>query len=404
MPILYLDSASFNNIQVSGSITLSGSTPLQGTSSWATNALTASTADTLTVRNNLIVSGNITLGDATTDSITMNAATMSLGSGTGILNIDSNTLVVDGNVNRVYINKTSGNATLDITGTINSSALIAGASQIASGVSGTGNALYRLTNTGGNVTPLFVNYGDLTAGTISVVSDNTNGLVFTAGNGSQRVARAGMHITNLVNTAGSESADLIFSTKQASPGNTAMIERVRINSTGTTNITGSLRVSGSSNIIGTKTITGSLNISGSITLTSGSVIMPNRSAFRVSGSNSTDITAVTTLTSTNGIGIDYNQGGNYNNTTGIYTAPVAGLYYIYMNIRVGSVSSQMQAIMYKNDTSVQLMWEAPDTGASTHFGVSGIVYLAANDNLRVKATVGKIQFDGNDSWGAAYIG
>jgi len=109
---------------ISGSLIITGSTistsgftgSLQGTSSWATNAITASSADAFIIRGNLTVSGSTTIGDATTDSITMNAATMSLGSGTGILNIDSNTLVVNGSTNRVGINTTSPGSKLDVSG------------------------------------------------------------------------------------------------------------------------------------------------------------------------------------------------------------------------------------------------------------------------------------------------
>lgn len=150
-------------------------------------------------------------------------------------------------------------------------------------------------------------------------------------------------------------------------------------------------------------ITGSLLVTGSITVTSGSVITPNLPAFRVVGTSSTDITA-TTILSGSAASVDYNQGNYYNNTTGLFTAPLAGLYQVFLNARVGSVNAQMQAIVYKNTNIVQLMWEAPGLAASTHFGVSGIVKLAVNDTLQVTVAVGKIQFDGNDSWGVAYIG
>jgi len=91
---------------------------LNGTASWATNALTASTADAFTVRGNLTVSGSTIIGDATTDSITMNAATMSLGSGTGILNIDSNTFVVDGANNRVGVRTSTPAYELQVSGNL----------------------------------------------------------------------------------------------------------------------------------------------------------------------------------------------------------------------------------------------------------------------------------------------
>ena len=50
------------------------------------------------------------------------------------------------------------------------------------------------------------------------------------------------------------------------------------------------------------------------------------------------------------------------------------------------------------------MWESTTNTGAVHFGVSGIVKLAANDTLQVIVAVGKIQFDENDSWGATYIG
>jgi hypothetical protein len=114
-----------NTHQFTGSVSITGSLDvtgtgitgsLQGTSSWATNARTASSADAFTVRGNLIVSGSTTIGDATTDSITFNAVTMSLGSGTGVLNVDSNTLVVNGSTNRVGIGVASPAVRLDVTG------------------------------------------------------------------------------------------------------------------------------------------------------------------------------------------------------------------------------------------------------------------------------------------------
>jgi hypothetical protein len=133
--------------------------------------------------------------------------------------------------------------------------------------------------------------------------------------------------------------------------------------------------------------------------------MPNRPAFRVVGTASTDRVAQTTLSGSYA-SIDYNEGNYYNNSTGIFTAPLTGLYNVYYNGRCGNVNAMQQVIIYKNGSTgtVQLMWETPGNTGVAHFGVSGVFKLVAGDTLEAKVAVGSIQFDGNDTWGAAYIG
>lgn len=97
---------------------------------------------------------------------------------------------------------------------------------------GTTAGTYRTTNAGGNVAPqtvFDVDNSNSTAGSQAYLFDTTNGFVFTGANGTRRVARAAIDITNLVNTAGSETADLAFFTK---PSGSAITERLRIESTG----------------------------------------------------------------------------------------------------------------------------------------------------------------------------
>ena len=166
-----------------------------------------------------------------------------------------------------------------------------------------------------------------------------------------------------------------------------------------------IAITGSNTFIGNQTITGSLVVTGSATINSGSIRMPNRPAFRVVGTSSTDRVAQTTLSGSYTT-VHYNEGNHYNNSTGIFTAPIAGLYNIYFNGRVGSVNAQQQVIVYKNGEAgvAQLMWEAAGNTGAVHFGVNGISKLEVGDTLEAKVAIGSIQFDGNDSFGATYIG
>ena len=163
-----------------------------------------------------------------------------------------------------------------------------------------------------------------------------------------------------------------------------------------------LTVTNISDFQGAATFGQDVSVVGSITLTSGSITMQNRPAFRVVGTAATD--RISTTLSGSYTSIDYNEGNYYNNTTGLFTAPIAGLYQVYYNGRVGSLNAMQQVIIRKNTLSTQLMWETPGNTGVAHFGVSGIVKLEVNDTLKAEIPVGAIQFDGNNSWGAAYIG
>jgi hypothetical protein len=177
--------------------------------------------------------------------------------------------------------------------------------------------------------------------------------------------------------------------------------------------------SGSSNPIlgsgGTNTLqlTGSLGLaSGSLTITTGSITMPNRPAFSVYGSGTTNNLTTTqngdgTLNSNN-FTVTYSQGSGFDSSTGIFTAPVAGLYQVTLIGRnSGFAGGISQLVVLKNNSTAGgnvLMIEWASSSTMNHAGGSQIFKLAVNDTLRLKVTAGQINFDGNDNWSVAYIG
>jgi hypothetical protein len=138
----------------------------------------------------------------------------------------------------------------------------------------------------------------------------------------------------------------------------------------------------------------------------GSLTMANRPAFRVTGAGTTNINATNTLTSTN-FAVDYNQGSYLNATTGVFTAPIAGLYQVGLVAR-SSGSASISAIQVQKTsgatTTTQIYLEWGGSSSAYHMGGSAIVKMAVNDTLKLIVTSGTVTFDGNDQWSVAYIG
>lgn len=154
--------------------------------------------------------------------------------------------------------------------------------------------------------------------------------------------------------------------------------------------------------------TGSITTNSNLTVGSMGVVMPNRPAFRVNGTAAPITTANVNLKGS-AITTVFNQGNYLDTTTGKFTAPIAGIYEVLLNARVGSYNGLSQIAVLKNGNNSQgnivCFWEiGSTTGTANHFGVSGTINLVAGEYLSANILTGNISFDGNDNWCVTYLG
>jgi hypothetical protein len=151
----------------------------------------------------------------------------------------------------------------------------------------------------------------------------------------------------------------------------------------------------------------SLTVNGNLTVT-GTTITPNRIAFRVYGSGTTNNLTTTqngdgTLNSNN-FAVDFQQGSDLNPTTGVFTASVAGLYQVNLTARNSGYAVGISQIVIQKNSTIVIMVEWAASSTMNHTGGSTVVKLVVGDTLKMRVVGGQINFDLNDNWSVTYIG
>ena len=159
----------------------------------------------------------------------------------------------------------------------------------------------------------------------------------------------------------------------------------------------------------TSTTTGALLVTGGVGIggsayVNGYVVQQALPAFRVIG-NGGSVSTGTTITNAHWT-MDYNQGNYLNTSTGVFTAPVTGIYQINLVMRTNNnVNSTInQAIVIKNTSTALCMLEFGVNTTMNHAGVSTAARLTAGDTVKVTVAVGTMSFDSNDNWSIAFLG
>jgi hypothetical protein len=127
---------------------------------------------------------------------------------------------------------------------------------------------------------------------------------------------------------------------------------------------------------------------------SGRVTTPNQPVFKAYRSSSTSGAGVIAFNT-----IVYNVGSSYNNSTGLFTAPISG-YYIFFFLSIGTgISNTFRDVWgYVNGSITPSSFGARPTNQTTDFSsaaaASNIVYLNANDTFGIYAS-GSLYSDSN---------
>ena len=148
--------------------------------------------------------------------------------------------------------------------------------------------------------------------------------------------------------------------------------------------------------IGKEGITGISNSANATAITIDSserILMPSQPSFFATGSWSYDANYFW-----KGFGtVDHNIGSHWNNTTGVFTCPIAGRYFIYANVHHHTNNSYHLWGFAKNGTTIN-GWVQDYNGSQQGANATSsslAVNCSANDTL---------QFQSNASYANAYTG
>lgn len=363
-------------------------------------------------------SGIAIVGDAINDKITI-SATGSAGPSDKTYTFYQNTAPATSNARDLWVNSDTGIVYQNFGNTSSPVWAEFGPTGVANtvnaGIVYTSNinftdGSYQTTAAFGNATAAFAkanaalaNATGTFAGDLTVTGNVTTSKQIFATYRPATTVNAAVHIAAANTKGGSSYADIFRLTNLS--GGTNIDKWIRINNIGTLEVINSAY---SANIFELSDV-GDMVISGN-TRSNGVKpgYAPNRPAFRVYGDGTTNINATTTLKNTNWA-VDFEQGSNLNGTTGIFTAPVEGLYSVNLTARtqtnsyVGTSAIAVQKTSGVLTTNVCYIEWYNNTTAN-HMGSSTIVKLAAGDTLKVVVTAGQVTFDLNDNWAVAYIG